>query len=105
MPRFDLEMSRTMRSAGWVESTPIPDGGRRFRHPAGKEVRLSYIDATLTQWPWCHQAMLNAFNKGAVGWTITELKDEGGTLTLKFIPEWPDAVTALGLISADKVTA
>lgn len=98
---YDAEFWLILNEAGWKEVRPTPDHGRVFVRAQRDRIELNRISDTLRTHPWCDGAMRRAFEKGAVGWTITEYNEEGGALTLRFIPEWPDAVSALAFVSAD----
>jgi len=102
--RYDLEVWKVLHEAGWAEVTPIPDHGRVFCRDGTHTLLLEYLDTSLRRWPWMREALLRALLRGAVGWQITKLDEKGGGLTLTFQPEWPDAVTALGRVSADEAT-
>jgi hypothetical protein len=101
---YDKTLWDILSQTGWHEVVPIPDEGRVFVRDGTHRLTVKLLDDTLKRHAWCRTAMLTAFAKGAVGWQITEMTSVGGAFTLRFIPEWPDAVTALGRVSADRAS-
>jgi len=99
---FDARVSDTLRRAGWRETRGLNNDGQRTFHRDRHALTVTQLDGTLRTHPWCYAAMIEALRRGAIGWTIYEARCESrGTLSLTFTPEWPDAVSALGFVSAD----
>jgi len=99
---FNAAVSDTLRRAGWREDSLVLSEGHRIFRRGPHSLTVAQLDGTLRTHPWCYAAMIEALRRGAIGWTIYEARCESrGTLSLTFTPEWPDAVSALGFVSAD----